>query len=921
MKKSKKILMGVILALLLVISFFFTLNHFYIDYLWFSEMGYTNIFFKELVTKLTIGIPVFLVMLLLIFVYLKFLGKISSHYLGTTTTSKSKRERRIVVIIAMAAALIITLTVTGNLWTEILQFANRSDFGEVDPLFGKDLSFYFFTLPLLKEAFGVIVSCFFGMVILTLAYTAYILYREKDFRIQTEENINDPREGLKAVGKTFLDLASKQIGLFLGLFFLLLAFSAFIERYEMLYGGTGMVYGAGASDMTIGLKVIYLKIGLCVVIAITSLIAGFKKNYKMMIGGPLCFVALVIVGGLVQVGYEYAVVVPNQYTKEAPYIEKNISSTQKAYGLDKVEIKEFSPTQEITAEDIAENKVTIENIPINDQSPTKDMYNSLQGIRNYYKFYDVDVDRYFLDGTYTQVFLGTREMENEALPEDARTWVNQHLKYTHGFGIAMSPVNKTNSVGQPELAVKDIPPQTEFKSLDIEQPRVYYGEGDYDYAITNAATPEFDYPEGENNQEVYYEGTGGIKLTPFNRLAFALYYQSPEMLLTSEITNESRILIHRNVMDRVRKIAPFLEYDNDAYMVLAEGKQYWIIDGFTTSNRYPYAQPYNDAGQNYIKNPVKIVVDAYNGDVTFYKVEDEPMMETYNRIYPGLVKDISEMPEGLKEHIRYSKTLFDIQADVYKTYHMTNPQVFYNKEDQWETANQFFGTSKEEVAVDSAYTIMKLPDRDTEFMLTTAFTPRNKDNMNAWLAGVSDGDQYGKLLLYQFPKQQLVYGPMQIEQRIDQNTTISPQLTLLSQQGSRVLRGNLMTIPIENAVIYVEPIYIQASSGENNLPEMKKVIVSYQNEIVMADSLEQGLEQIFDYDSGEDTTESSQKDNGSAPSQSGSSTSAAELASKASQLFTEAQNAQKSGDWAGYGNKLKELEGVLNELKKATGVQ
>ena len=920
MKKSKKFVLGVVVAILLVLSLCFALNRFYIDYLWFSDMGYTQIFFKELVTKLSIGIPVFLVMLAVIFLYLKFLARLSSHYLGTAKVSKGKNERRVGIVIAVVASAIITLTVVNNLWMDILQFVNRGDFGETDPLFGNDLSFYFFTLPLLKGALGVIVSCFFGMVVLTLAYTAYILYREKDFRIQTVENMYDAADGLKAAGKTFLELASRQIGLFLGIFFLLLAVSAFIDRYEMLYGGTGMVYGAGASDMTIGLKVIYVKIALCVVLAVTSLIAGLKKNYKMMVAGPLCFIAVVILGGLGQLAYEYMVVVPNQYTKEAPYIEKNIASTQKAYGLDKVEVKEFSPTQEITAEDIAENKVTIDNIPINDQSPTKDMYNSLQGIRNYYKFYGVDVDRYFLDGTYTQVFLGTREMDNDSLPDDAKTWVNQHLKYTHGFGIAMSPVNKTNAVGQPELAVKDIPPQTEFKSLDIEEPRVYYGEGDYSYAIVGAATPEFDYPEGENNKEVYYKGTGGIKLTPFNRLAFALYYQSPEMLLTGEITGDSRILIHRNVMERVKKIAPFLEYDDSAYMALADGKQYWIIDGFTTSSRYPYAQPYNDAGQNYIKNPVKIVVDAYNGDVTFYQVEDEPILETYNRIYPGFVKDISEMPEGLKEHIRYSKTLFDIQSDIYKTYHMTNPQVFYNKEDQWETAKQFFGASKDEVEVDSAYTIMKLPDRDTEFMLTTTFTPRNKDNMNAWLAGVSDGDQYGKLLLYQFPKQQLVYGPMQIEQRIDQNTTISPQLTLLGQQGSRVLRGNLMTIPIENAVIYVEPIYIQASSGENNLPEMKKVIVSYQNDIVMADSLDQALEQIFDYDAGDSETQQPAQGEDKSQSQTGAAT-AAELSAKASQILTDAQNAQKSGDWAGYGEKLKELESVLNDLKNATGAK
>lgn len=919
MKKGKKAIIAAIFTVVAILLVLLSLNHFYVDYLWFGEMGYLDVFFKEITTKVKLAIPVFVVLLVLLFFYLRVLKKLSERYLGISGKVHSKREKTIGTIIAVIAAAIITNFIAGSLWSEILQYTNASDFGYTDPLFNKDLSFYFFALPLLKGVYGVVLTCFFGMVVLTFGYTVYVMYREKNFTIQSAQNIYDLKDGAKDIFTTFLTLASKQIGFFLGIFFLLLAFGSFVSRYEMLYGGTGMVYGAGASDLTIGMKVIYVKFVLCFIFAITSIVSGIKKNYKLMAAGPVLMIVVVILGGISQAAYEYLVVVPNQFTKESPYIEKNIASTQHAYGLDKVTIKEFSPTQDISVNDLKENEATISNIPINDQKPTKDMYNSLQGIRNYYKFYDVDVDRYFVDGKYTQVFLGTREMENSALPEDAKTWVNQHLKYTHGFGVAMSPVNKTNSVGQPELIVKDIPPITNTNSLKIEQPRVYYGEGEYKYIITNAANPEFDYPEGDNNKEVYYEGTGGIKMSFLNRLSFALYFGSPEMLLSSEITSDSRIQINRNVIDRVSKIAPFLEYDKKPYMVLADGKQYWIVDAFTTSNKYPYSQPYDQAtGKNYIKNPVKVVVDAYNGDVTFYKVDEEPVLETYSKVFPGLIKDASEMPKGLKEHIRYSKTLFDIQSDVYKTYHMSNPQVFYNREDQWESAKQFFGASKEEVAIESSYTIMKLPDRNTEFMLTTTFTPRNKDNMIAWLAGVSDGDDYGQLLLYQFPKQQLVYGPMQIEQRIDQNTTISPQLTLLGQQGSTVLRGNLMTIPVENAILYVEPIYIQASAGANNLPEVKKVIVSYQNEIVMADSLNQALGQIFNYDAGGAPASSNTAVSGATPNNS-VITSAADLSIRANQLFQEAQNAQKSGDWTGYGNKLNELQEVLNQLQAVTG--
>ena len=382
--------------------------------------------------------------------------------------------------------------------------------------------------------------------------------------------------------------------------------------------------------------------------------------------------------------------------------------------------------------------------------------------------------------------------------------------------------------------------------------------------------------------------------------------------MANEITADSRMLIHRNISERVSTIAPFLSYDSDPYMVISEGRLYWIVDAFTTSDRYPYSQPYNDVGDNYVRNSVKVVVDAYNGDVTFYKVDDEPVLETYSKIFPGFLKELSEMPEGIKQHLRYSKTMFDIQSGIYKTYHMSNARVFYNKEDQWETATQFYESEKTEVPVESAYTIMELPDRQAEFMLTVPFTPKDKDNMIAWLAGVSDGPGYGQLILYEFPKQQLIYGPMQIEQRIDQDTVLSPQLTLLGQQGSRVLRGNLMSIPIENAIIYVEPIYIQAVGGENNLPELKKVVVCYQNEIVMADSLELALAQVFDIQ---------ELQNNNQPAQStGNTSTTAELVVKANALFKEAQEAQKSGNWAGYGQKISELEQVLAQLTQLTGV-
>ena len=908
MKKTLFIALGIAIGVVIILL---SLNQFYIGYLWFSEMGYTNIFFKEIITKSQIGIPLFAVIVLMLFIYLRFLYHISRRYLGLPRTNGGKKQNIIALIISGVVALMLTIFITDNIWYQVLQFVNRTSFNVTDPLFNQDLSLYFFQLPLYQELFSIFIGISFMIGILTFGYTAYTLTIEKNIQFNQEQNLDELKENAKSVFKAFLEIASKQIGIFLGIFFFILALGSVLQAFQLLYSGTGIVVGAGAADIDVGLKVIIIKGVLCLVLAVTSVFAGFKKKYLLMGAGPVLFVVVVIVGGVSQSIYESLIVIPNQFTKEEKYLNNNIQFTQQAYGLTNVETKEFSATQEVNATGIEQNAVTIQNIPINDLKPTLDMYNSLQGIRNYYKFYDVDVDRYFVNGTYTQVFLGVREMNNTLLPTEAKTWVNLHLKYTHGFGLAVSPVNKTNNVGQPDLVVKDIPPVTDVPELKIDQPRIYFGENDYSYAVTNCTSAEFDYPQGDNNQEVVYTGTAGIKMSFINKLAFALYHGSPELLLSNEVTGDSKMIIHRNIIDRVSTIAPFLTYDKDPYPIISEGKIYWIVDAFTTSSRYPYSQAYDTTGKNYIRNSVKVVVDAYNGDVTFYKVADEPVLDTYGKIFPGFVKDISEMPAGIKQHIRYSKTLFDVQSEIYKTYHMSNPRVFYNKEDQWATANQIYESEKNPVPVPSAYIIMKLPEREAEFMLTIPFTPKDKDNMTAWLAGVSDGPEYGKLILYQFPKQQLVYGPMQIEQRIDQDTVISPQLTLLGQQGSRVLRGNLMTIPIGNAIIYVEPVYIQAASGENNIPEMKKVIVCYQNQIVMADSLELSLAKIFN------TAVTNANAN---PTQTtGEIGSVLALTTKANSLFQEAQDAQRAGDWALYGQKLSELGQVLGQLQQLSG--
>lgn len=564
-KRNKTLLIG-LGVLLVVFAVLLSLNQFYIDYLWFVEMGYTQIFFKELVTKTQIGIPIFIGLLLVLFFYLKLLNRISARYIGSVQKA-TKKQNILAIAISGVVAFMLTIFIADRLWYQILEYVNQTQFNLTDPIFDQDLALYFFGLPLYQEVFSIFIGFFAVIVVLTFLYTAYILYQGKKIEFSQEQDLESIKDNAKGILKSYLEIASKQIGIFLGVLFLILSIGSFLEAFQLLYSSVGIVYGAGAADIDIGLKIIIIKGILCLVLAVASIFAGFKKKYFIMGAGPVLFLVVVILGRAAQGIYESLVVVPNQFIKEEQYIANNIDYTQHAYDLANVEIREFSGTQEITAEDIKENQITIDNIPINDQIPTQEMYNSLQGIRNYYQFYDIDVDRYFVNGVYTQVFLGTREMNNSLLPDEAKTWVNQHLKYTHGFGVAVSPVNKTNNVGQPALIVKDIPPVTDVSELIIDEPRIYFGENHYDYVVTNCTTAEFDYPQGNDNQEVTYTGTAGIQMSFINKLAFALYHGSSELLLANEITDESRMHIHRNISERVSTIAPFLSYDSDPYMV------------------------------------------------------------------------------------------------------------------------------------------------------------------------------------------------------------------------------------------------------------------------------------------------------------------------------------------------------------------
>ena len=600
---------------------------------------------------------------------------------------------------------------------------------------------------------------------------------------------------------------------------------------------------------------------------------------------------------------------PDEINKESKYLERNISYTRHAYGLDNIKVEEFPAEQNLNQQAIRDNSQTITNIRINDYEPVQDFYNQTQSIRQYYDFNDVDIDRYNIDGEQTQTYLAAREINESKI---SSTWINRHLKYTHGYGAAVSRVDAVTASGQPDIIVKNIPPESEAKDTDITRPEIYFGELTNDYVIVNTNEQEFDYPNGNENSYSTYKGKAGIKLNLLNRILFSVREGSMKLLVSSNVNSDSRIIINRNIKDRVEKLMPYLSYEKDPYMTVVNGKLYWIVDAYTTSSYYPYSEPYSGevGSTNYIRNSVKVVVDAYNGDTTFYVVDqDDPVARTYQKIYPTLFKDVKEMPEGIRKHIRYPNSLLKIQAGVYTKYHMDQVKVFYQDEDLWDIAHQIYGTEEKEM--DPSYFIFELPDeKKAEFINMIPFTPKSKQNMTAIMMARNDGNRYGQLLVYKFPKNKTVYGPMQIEAQIDQNTEISKEFSLWNSSGSKYRRGDLFVIPINNSIMYVEPVYLEASNQA--IPEMKRVIVAYGDKIAYESTLEDALADLFGEDENGGQSQSASASSGK--NNSGKSNTK-ELIQKANEAYENAVNAQKSGNWKKYGDYLDELEKYLNQLE------
>ena len=896
---------GILIAILAVLILFSPqIAHFATDFLWFDEVGYQSVFLTFTFAKFAVGFVVFLLVFLLSYVTLHFTTKYEPKVQVEDDTvvnvPEKKGGKRILALVpSLVLGLMAGYLSATALWQDILLFINQTKAGVIDPVFGRDISFYFFNLSLFETVYALAFLFLAVIFLFNLLMTIY----------------------LQGFSKHSFKLMGKRIIYFAVAFVLLLIGGFQLEAANLLYAQDGAVFGAGYTDLHITLPMYHIASLACVLTAICLLVALKKKNAKIAAIGPVVLAVVLLVGGLAATGVQNFIVQPAEIAKEQPYITNNIQMTNKAYGLEHIKEVEFSGSGTLTATDLQEEMDTIKNIRLIDYRPTSTVYNQLQSMRLYYKFVDVDIDRYDINGSQQQVYLSARELDQSSLDSSAQTWVNKYLKYTHGYGAVVSPVNQVTSQGQPEMWVENIPPNSEVPELEISRPEIYYGQLTNDYVIVNTKEPEFDYPIGDSNAQSQYEGDAGIPMNFMNKSLFAMDRTNYKILFSNLITSDSKILLNRNILERAEKIAPFLTFDSNPYLVIHDGGLVWVIDAYTSTDKYPYAAKVTNResifyGENYIRNSVKVTVNAYNGDTNFYIVdESDPLVQSYDKVFPGLFKSFDEMPQNLQQHLKYSPTLFEVQTQIYQQYHMKNPTVFYNKEDVWSIANEIYGSETQQM--EPYYVNMRLPgSNELEYLLMRPFTPTQKQNMVAWLAARNDDEHYGELVLFKFPKQSTVYGPMQVEARISNDSEISQNLNLWDQQGSSVIRSNLLVIPIKESLLYIEPIYL-TMNNENSLPEVVRIVVSYKDQIVMEKTLDDALSKLFGTDfRTEGVTESTPDEENDTPS---SSTVMGydEVVEQIKAAYQNAKTSAQNGNWADYGHYLEQLEKAISQLDKA----
>ncbi len=896
----------VILSIAIIVYILVQLvSEFYVDYRWFSVNGQFNTFWTLFITKFDVQ-SIFTVLFVLLFavnfILIRIIGGkgrfFTSDILNRLQLPFLGTPRR-----AILAVLAVSVTVVGIImgiaasayWKEYLMWRHGVPFTgfPLDPLFSMDIGFYVFSLPFYRFLVNWLLTALIVITVLSALFHVInggVAIRQGAFE-------------LSIFTRTHLSLLLAVIVFIYGL-------SYRISAYMLVFADKSKFFGAGYTDVHARL----LAYNACMIISFIA--AGllvfnvFKKSLKYPVIVMLTIIPVYFLLGTVYPSLQQRFVVdPNELDKERPFITSNINLTRIAYDLERIRDEEFPNNQNLTYKDIARNREVLENIRLWDWRPLKNTYSQIQALKPYYHFNDVDVDRYMIGGRKIAVNLAAREFSIDNLGKMSTSWVNQHLIYTHGYGLVLSRVDKVTPEGLPNFLVYDIPPKIDFP-ITIDRQEVYYGEHRNPYVIvnTNIQPGEFDYPHGEQNRYTRYAGTGGDRLDSFmKRLLFSVSFGNINILISGSITKESRILFRRNIVEMARTMAPFLDYDHDPYLVIADGRLYWILDAYTTTDHFPYSTPVQvDRGRriNYIRNSVKVVIDAYNGTISYYVTDsNDPLARAYSVIFQGLFKNFSDMPASLQSHIRYPEDMFNIQSGVLLRYHMKDVNVFYNNEDAWDIPNQIYDTSEERVQ--SYYLVTKLPrETRSEFILLLPFTPVTRDNMVAFLAAKCDMPHLGELTLYRLPKDRLSYGPMQIEAKINQDPEISKQLTLWSQKGTNVIRGNMLVLPVEESILFVEPLYLKAVSGE--IPELRRVSVAFGERIVMEENLDLALDRLF-------------RDTGLPPVSSFASgdkdTSVRDYAAKAYMYFMQAEQYQRQGQWAKYGEEIEKLRSVLSRMK------
>jgi uncharacterized membrane protein (UPF0182 family) len=920
LRRQRRLFLLVLIVLGIVVVGRIALSY-WVDLLWFSSLGYGEVFWKTMGLQAGIFAAFTVITFLLLYGAFTIIRRSheadlpSAHAIviagRPVSLSVAPALRFISLVVSIVIAIMAGIAMSAE-WSTLalFWFAPHAMGSVTDPIYAKPLDFFLFTLP----AWQLILSWLLMLSIVTCVVAALFLLITSGSRTLEKRRITygpSPWRGLSLTAAFLL---------------LVLAMSVYVGRFQQLLEHHTIFDGINYTDahiMVNGLLIV------CAALVIGAFIAAYNAMRQSrgswivaaILPAVVCYIALNIVGWYVG----SFIVKPNELVREEPYIAHNIQMTRQAYGVDRFSQHEFPADTTVEAADAANNQPTLQNIRLWDWHALQDTLRQVQEIRTYYDFPDIDIDRYDLNGTKREVMLAERELDIDKLPISSRNWINEKLIYTHGYGVTMNPVNGFTPEGLPILLLSNMPVQSTVPGLNVTRPEIYFGELTDTDVYVKTRQQEFDYPQGQSNNLTSYQGTGGIQVGNFTRRVILAFDRGDLATLpfSDDVTSQSRLLMRRNIRDRVAHLAPFLVFDQDPYMVVGDdGRLSWVMDAFTTSDSYPYSTHYTlgDNSINYMRNSVKVVIDAYNGTTTFYVFDaQDPILATYRRIFPSLFRPASAMPADLRRHVRYPEDLFKMQAEVYGLYHMTNPEVFFNREDLWTVATETGSDINGQQAVQAMqpnFVMMKLPGGSSEeFDEILPFTPANRNNLIGWIAGRSDGANYGTAVVYDFPKTRLIDGPQQIEARIDQNAQLSGQLTLWNQQGSHVLRGSLLVIPTGRALLYAEPIYLQAQ--QSPMPELRLVVLALQDKLAYGTTFQAALSSLFGGEvSSLNSTEASQPSPAS-PAAAGSAQPAADmdaLITEAGKDFDDYQRLTAAGKLGEAGQKLDLLKGVLNRL-------